>query len=88
MLFFLKIFLYCPLDPDDTSEKDESHRREDHKTVVHITGPVERFRDDPESEESAASEEFTEKCDDDKDETEAACCRGRKPRYVPLRYSW
>ncbi len=85
MLFFLKIFLYCPLDPDDTSEKDESHRREDHKTVVHITGPVERLRDNPETEKSAASEKFAEKAYYNK---AAACCRVHRLRYVPLRYSW
>ena len=67
-LFLLKVFLDCSLCPDDASEEDEGHRREDHKTVVYISEIINCLWDNLESEKSTASEKLTEECHDDKDE--------------------
>ena len=65
MLFLLKVFLDGPLYPYDTSEKDESERREDHQVVRNVSDPVQ----DIDTEECAAAEELAEEGDDKKDHT-------------------
>ena len=70
-LFFLKVLLDASLDPDDAADEDQRHRREDHETVVDIAGGVEAFRDYPQTEQCAGSEEFTEESHDDEDEAVA-----------------
>lgn len=63
MLFFLKIFLNASLYPNDTSEKDQSHRRQNNKVVGNVAESVE----DVDTEECTASKEFTEESDDQED---------------------
>ena len=48
------------MNPDDASNGDERHRRQNHKAVVHIAEVVERLRNHLESENGARAEEFAE----------------------------
>ena len=100
MLFLLKVLLDRSLYPDDASEEDERHWREDHKTVVNVTEIVYSLRDHLETEECTATEELTEESYDHEDhcisETVSKTVHEGSERLVaesecldvPSRYSW
>ena len=69
MLFLLEVLLYTPLDPDDASDEYKGHRRENDKTVVHVSGVVERFGDDLDTQEGTGTEELAEDRDNDQNDT-------------------
>ncbi len=51
--------------PYNAGYDDEGHRRQNHKTVVDVTGIVEALRHYLKSQQSAGAEQFAEECHDD-----------------------
>ena len=56
------------MEPDDAAYQDQSHRRHQHKSVVHITVIIAPLRDDLEAQQLAAAQKLADKCHDDQNQ--------------------
>ena len=66
LLFFLKVLVAGPVNPDDASEQNQSEGRKDYEVVGNVAG-----RKYLKSENGTASEKLAEECYDDQNQSVA-----------------